>query len=1082
MAREKGGVRPQAASSSVISDVSTWLLCGEIVLLRTFAVYFHHFTPYQRWMNLRALTLGARPAPVFWGVVLADLAAWLGFGLLLARSLAPGEGRTVRVLAAYGAATAVGVPFHLATLGLAERLIRFGQLPRNLGLMVLTGLLASAGMLLVPAAAVTPSWRGTGRRWLRRLVPAGWRMSLLGATVWLLNRLAFFLLALPVGGEFLYALTSTLLPWWLFARSVRWVGGASAPGAAVRRPWVLPAAFGTVAAALLLGLLLLPGPRPHADAVAPPSLVVKEAIVPPTTAAVFPEGAVFASERLEVRVERDPFDLVVVNAEGREVLDLIDGDADRPAAYRGVALSTEPRMVRMIPLLWTGNTVKSRWRLGAASMDRVDEIVVEGNALVIRGRVGRTPVRLRLTFVGPETLKMVLESAEADPWIVPSLSFEASAEEHFLGFGERVNRIDQRGQDVYHLVEENGYGPGFLAPLVRWWLGERGAFPNGELCTYWPVPFYLSSRGYGLLVAESFDPRIEAASAYPDVVRVSARGSDLTVYLFAQADPIDRIRAYTDLTGKPRLAPTWVFLPWKSRSGGPTEPLIREDMEKMRALEIPTSALNVEAWERWRGSFVIDRERYPQIEDLVRQAHERGYKMSFWMFPYVQAEADNPVYVEGVREGYFVKNRVGLPYPLITFFGSEVVIDMTHPEAVAWFQERVASMYRLGFDAHMNDFGESIPPDGVFYNGRSGFEMRNLYPLLYVQAVDEAVRRVKEDYVIYPRPGFTGMQRLAALQWPGDQNTDWSQSDGLPTAVRAMINVSMAGVPVHGSDIGGWHDIVSPPTDKELFLRWAELGAYSPWMRAHGGFLHPVREPWRFDEETVTIYRRLAEDHTRLFPYLYSWAVLASRTGEPIVRHPSLLWPGEEVWYGVEDEYLLGDALLVAPVVEQGATSREVRFPPGRWRHVTTGVVYEEGVARVPAPIGQPPVFLRQGEILPTFTEVFDTLEPASDPSVRVGSLEGDLTVHWFAGGSDEMILFDGTRLAASGAAEEIDLVVEGPMERGVTWRVYGVAQPTRLLLDGRPLPSTDWAYDPATETLEIRLPRQAASRVVVRW
>lgn len=351
-----------------------------------------------------------------------------------------------------------------------------------------------------------------------------------------------------------------------------------------------------------------------------------------------------------------------------------------------------------------------------------------------------------------------------------------------------------------------------------------------------------------------------------------------------------------------------------------------------------------------------------------------------------------------------------------------------------------------------------------------------------MQAADEAVRRVKEDYVIYPRPGFTGMQRLVALQWPGDQNTDWSQSDGLPTAVRAMVNVSMAGLPVHGSDIGGWHDIVSPPTDKELFLRWAELGAYSPWMRAHGGFLHPVREPWRFDGETVTIYRRLAEAHTRLFPYLYSWAVRASQTGEPIVRHPSLLWPEEEVWYGVEDEYLLEDALLVAPVIEQGATARDVRFPPGRWRHIDTGVVYEREVARVPVPLGQPPVFLRQGEILPTFTEVFDTLEVASDPSVRVGSVGADLTVHWFAGGSDEMDLFDGTRLAASEGAEGIDLVVEGRVERRITWQVYGVARLAGVVLDGQPLSPADWSYDPAAEVLQVRLPRRAQSHLVIRW
>ena len=1060
------------------------VLFVEIVLLRTLLIFFHHATPYERLMNLRALGIGARPAPVFWAVTLADLVAWLGFGWLLylsSSSRTAGKGSATRFFAAYSLATLLTVPFHLATVGLANHLIAFGQLPRHLLATLLTGCVAAAGLLTIPAAAVTTSWGEMANRWLGRLPRAGWRFLLLGALVWLLNQAAFFLLAVPIGGEFLRGLVSTGLVWWLLRRAMRWMGPPETTPGRSPKPWVISAGFGAALVLVFLLTDLLPGPGAHDDAVAPPPLVIRDTAVPPTQVTLTPDDAVFASNELTLRVHKDPFYFAVTDREGGVVLDLSDAHADRRAAYRGVALSTEARAVRMMPLLWTGNTVKSRWALGAAVLARADEIATDGDALVVTGRAGRRLVQLRFTFVASDTLRIALESDGGSPWTVASLSFEAGADEHFMGFGERVNQVDQRGQDVYHLVEENGYGPGFLTPLVRWWLGERGAFPNGELCTYWPVPFYLSSRGYGLLLAESFDPRIEVGSAYTEAVRVSARGDNLTLYLFAAPTPIANIRAYTDVTGKPRLPPTWVFLPWKSRSGGPTEPLIREDMEMMRALGIPTSALNVEAWERWQGSFVVDRERYPQIEKLVQEAHENGYKMSFWMFPYVQVEPGNPIYVEGVRNGYFVKNRVGLPYPFITFFGTDVVIDMTHPGAVAWFQQRVEEMYRLGFDAHMNDFGESIPPDGVFYNGRSGFEMRNLYPLLYVQAVDEAVRSVKEDYVIYPRPGFTGMQRLVALQWPGDQNTDWSQSDGLPTAVRAMVNVSMAGLPVHGSDIGGWHDIVSPPTDKELFLRWAELGAYSPWMRAHGGFLHPVREPWRFDEETVAIYRRLAETHTRLFPYLYSWAHRAARTGEPIVRHPALLWPEDETWYGVEDEYLLGDGLLVAPVVVQGATSRAVRFPPGEWRHVEAGVIYEQGIAEVPAPLGHPPVFLRQGKLLPTFTEVFDTLEPASDPSVHVGSLAGNLTVHWFASESDEMTLFDDTLLAASPGADGLALRVAGDVERAITWVVYGAPGPEVILLDDHPLEAGRWSFDPATETLEILLPRQANSTLVVQ-
>jgi len=1053
-----------------------------VVLLRTLLIVFHHATPYERLLNLRSLLLGARPEPAFWAVALADLAAWLGFGWLLYLSLSPpGKARdgARRFLAIYVLATVLAAPFHAATVALAGHLLAFGQLPRYLMTTLLAGCLATVGLLTVPAAAVTSSWRETWKRWLERLPPAGWRFLLLGSAIWLLSQATFFFLALPIGGEFLRALVSTALAWWLFHRAVRWMGETARELAPSRPSWTVPIALGAVTVFLVVLLAgVLSGPGAHDDAITAPPLVVREATLPPTQVTVTAGGALLRSEALTVEVQKDPFDFTVVDRQERTVLEMADVQAGRRAPYGSAALSVEARAMRMLPLLWTGNTIKSRWTLEATAMSQANEIVADQDALIVRGRADRRPVELHFSFVTSETLRIDLETDAGRPWNVTSLSFESKAGEHFVGFGERMNRVDQQGQDVYHLVEENGYGPGVLTPLVRWWLGDRGSFPNGEQCTSWPVPFYLSSQGYGLLLAESYDPRIEVASAYPDVVRVSARDNDLTVYLFAGPTPLSNVEAYTDVTGKPRLPPSWVFLPWKSRAGGPTEPLIREDMEKMRELDIPTSALNIEAWERWRGSFIVDRERYPQVEDLVQEAHENGYKMSFWMFPYVDASTENPVYAQGVRQGYFVRNRVGLPYHFATFSGTEVLVDMTHPGAVSWFQERVAAMYRLGFDAHMNDFGESVPPEGVFYNGRTGFEMRNLYPLLYVRAVDAAVRSVKDDYVIYPRPGFTGMQRFVALQWPGDQNTDWSQSDGLPSAVRAMVSVSMAGLPVHGSDIGGWHDIVSPPTGKELFLRWAELGAYSPWMRAHGGFLHPVREPWRFDDETVAIYRRLAGAHTRLFPYLYTWAHRAVRTGEPIVRHPALLWPEDEAWYAVEDEYLLGNALLVAPVVTQGTEARKVRFPPGEWRHLETGVVYTPGISLVPAPIGQPPVFLRQGELLPAFSQTFDTLEPAADPSIRVGNLEQDLTIYWFAGDAGEMTLFDGTSLRASSQAGRLELEVSGNTERAITWVVYGARPPETILLDGRPLKAEKWSYDPATETLQVLLPRQSSSRL----
>ena len=328
-------------------------------------------------------------------------------------------------------------------------------------------------------------------------------------------------------------------------------------------------------------------------------------------------------------------------------------------------------------------------------------------------------------------------------------------------------------------------------------------------------------------------------------------------------------------------------------------------------------------------------------------------------------------YDRAVDNGWVATNADGDPYTYIgNFQNLTAQIDFTDPEAVEWWSGRVSDVLRLGADGFMQDFGEQVLSDMHFDNGETGATMHNRFPVLFHKITREVVDRFERNHPgrriwFFTRSGYSGTPGSAAYEggnFPGDENTDWSPSSGLRSQAPDMLNRAVGGAYGFGTDIGGYVDLVTPPTTKELFIRWAQWAALSPVMRLHGSIVAGTHTPWSYDAETVRIYKRLSRLHLRAAPLIMRLWREAAATGVPPTRPLWLAHPNDPDAANQDQQWLLGPDVLVAPVVREGATTRDVYFPRGCWRDPHTGRSYRGPLhATVEAPLTKLPYFTRCG-------------------------------------------------------------------------------------------------------------------------
>jgi alpha-glucosidase len=539
-------------------------------------------------------------------------------------------------------------------------------------------------------------------------------------------------------------------------------------------------------------------------------------------------------------------------------------------------------------------------------------------------------------------------------------------DEHVYGFGEKTGTLDKRGWQLggYHLTM---------------WNSDTFSYDSSTDPVYVSVPFYMVVRhgeAYGLFLDNTWRTTFDVGRERQDLLTFGAEGGDLNYYFINGPDPKKVCERYTTLTGRIPLPPLWALGFNQCRYSYYPESKVRWIANTLREKQIPADVIWLDIhYQDGYKPFTWDPERFLDPKKMISDLRGQGFRVVTIVDAHPKVEKGYAPYDQGLAGNYFVKNPDGSVYEAPVWPshaeknpGPSVFPDFSKPDARAWWGSLYKGFLDIGVAGIWNDMNEpavfdtptgTMPLDEVFDNeGQPAThrEIHNVYGQLMSRATFEGLSRLRptERPFVLTRASFSGGQRYAAV-WPGDNTSEWSS---LRQSIPTLLGLGLSGFSFVGCDIGGF---VGSPSG-ELYTRWLQVGVFYPFMRSHSNLGSPDKEPWSFGYQNEIINKHAIELRYELLPYIYNEMQQASQTGVPAMRPLFLNFPDDENVARMNDEFLFGDNLLVAPVLNQGATDRDVYLPKGNWYDFWTGHKFAGGqTIQQPVSIDSIPIFVRGG-------------------------------------------------------------------------------------------------------------------------